>query len=349
MRGFEEYCLPALDDPDQEIRSEAVRRLKGVIHDGERLKKILSNQLKDQSPQVIYETIIALYPHTTPDLDLRKRIYARIEAMLGGDDEARFQACRIIGEIKAAQYEKRIETMAADDLSSRVRIAAVRCLGELGFSDAVPFLLKSYAGSDRELKLTIETALLKIGKGAVEKLVSGLDSNTIEGWYLSVSVLASLDQDRAFEKMLNQGCDAKLKSFRNVNGIPEVLHREGLVDLASLYKKRIEESFSTIITTCWKVLSIYYDPIMVERLQQAIKSTHSIEKREQGLEILIELSSKFFFTAEMAGAIQSRPVLAKDNQLDLAGILKRTKIEFPDHWLDAFSDYAMKHEIGVLK
>jgi RNase P/RNase MRP subunit POP5 len=146
--GLEEICLQALQDPEVEIRCEAIKRIR-KIENGRELRGLLENQLKDLSPQVIGETIITLYRDSDLDAGLKKRIDRQIDEMLDGDAESRFQACRTIEAIKATQYAARVRKMAEEEISSRICGVAVKCLGGLGCLEAVPWLLAIYSDADR--------------------------------------------------------------------------------------------------------------------------------------------------------------------------------------------------------
>jgi HEAT repeat protein len=344
LPGLEELCLRALRDEDAEIRCEAIRRLKRLFGEGPRLKGILEVLLTDSSPSVIRETIIGLCQNSAPDPDLQTRISKQIQTMLAGDDEHRYQACRAIGALKAPDYAERIREMVSEELSPRVRIAAVKYLGELGSREALPVLMKSYSNADWELKQSIERALLDMGENVADTLAGALDNGDIEGWYLRVTVLAGLDSAGRFEKIISRNCDAKIKNWRAANEVSGMLERAGMGELASLYRRRMTENFRTIMDACWKVLLIYYDPIVVKRLQQTFEPNRPADKREQGVEILSELVHKYPFATEMAYALQGEPPAAGQPS-SFPETLKRTKREFSDYWLDIFADYAIAHYI----
>jgi HEAT repeat protein len=345
LKGLEEICVRALQDAEPEIRCEAVQRLQCVVRDGRRLGEILKKHLSDSSPQVIREIMITLYHSDIldSDLDLKQQIHCQIEAMLGGDTENRVQVCRVIEAIKARQYMGKVIEMVEYQSSTRVRIAAVKCLGGLGSLEAVPWLLTNYSKADGELKRNIESALLEMGEGAVDLLLKGIDSNDVDIWYLCISILVSLDQERSFEKMLSRNCGVKLESWCGINEVPEILEKTGMTDLASLYRERSEEISTIILEACWKTLAIYFDPIIAGQLRQTFKEINSVEKREQGIEILNELSHKYPLTAKMVNVLHREPLSGRDQQLSFSEIMTRTKMEFSDYWLDIFSDYAIAH------
>lgn len=342
LPGLEDLFMRALRDEDAAIRCEAIRSLKRLLGDEPRLKGILEALLSDSSPSVIRETIIALCQNAAPDPALQTLVRGQIRTLLAGDDEQRYQACQAIEAIKAPEYTESIRELVSAKLAPRVRIAAVQCLGVLGSRESLPLLLKSYSNADRELKQSIERALLEMGESVAATLASELDGGDIEGWYLRLSVLAGLDRDGRFEKIISRDCNAKIKNWRAAGAVAEILERAGMGELASLYQRRMAENFRTIMDACWKALSIYYDPIIVKRLRQTFEPAVPTEKREQGVEILSELAHQYPFTVEMAGALQEEPPAAGP-PLSFSATLQRTKREFSDHWLDLFADYAIAH------
>lgn len=341
---LEELCLRALHDTDTEIRCEAVRQLKSHLRDG-RLEEIFGPLISDSSPIVVREAIMALYQNAELNPDLKKQIDNQIQGMLSGDDENRFQICQGIRDVKASEYSELIRDMVDQEISPRVRVAAVKCLGRLGCLESIPWLVENYTNADRELKTTIEGALLEMGVGAVDTLAKDLECGDIEGWYLRVTVLAGLDNERRFEEKLGHNCKAKLKSWYAAHEALLIMERAGMVELASLYRKRLAENYTMIIEACWKLLDLYCDPVVVKRLRQTFELANPADKRDQGVEILNELSHKYPFAAEMANAIQGEfPALRQS--LNFYDALKKTKQEYSDYWLDVFSDYAIAHYQG---
>lgn len=350
MDELEEACLLALQNQETEIRCEAVRRIgskagrdqnNGTFLQGRILLEVLEKYLDDSSPLVIKETIIALYPDSNSNLDLKNKIHSCLKAMLKGDNESRYQICQAIQDLQITQYAPQVREMLLLEESYRVRIAAVKCLGKLRSVESMPFLLELFPKADQELRHGIESTFLEMGECATDNLIQGLDVSDLASWHLRVITLAALEQSSRLESILNQTCDLKLKSFHSVNQIPEFLEQEEFKDLAVLYRQRLTETFNSMMQACWKTLTIYIDPLVVGRLEETFKKSGPTEKREQALEILTELSRKFPLTAEIVGVFSDNPLLGRPQQIGFVESLNRSKIEFPDPWLDRFADHAI--------
>jgi hypothetical protein len=130
--------------------------------------------------------------------------------------------------------------------------------------------------------------------------------------------------------------------LRCIIEVPEALEKEGMNDLAALYRGRVEEHSHTIMEACWKALAVYFDPVIAGRIMLTFKQRSPDEKREQGIEILTELSHKFPLTGVMASVLHGEYVSLKYQPLSLVEMLTEAKKAFPDYWLDAFADYATR-------
>lgn len=340
-KGSEEIFLRSLMDTEPEIRCEAVRQLKRILKKGPRLNELLPKLLHDPNPQVVMETILAL--HDSADLAIQKQLAAQIQAMLAGDDDNRFQVCRAIQEIRAQQYATQVIAMLALELSSRVRISAVKCLGALGCLESIPLLLKLYPNADPELRQSVESALIQMDRSAIPELSKSLDSNDTDIWYLSVASLSSLDQDGELAMRLNQSCSLKLESFHSVSRIPVLLEKEGLNDLADLYRLRLEENYDYIQEACWKTLAISIDPLIISRLKESLKKTPVVDKREQAIEMLTEMSRRHALIVEMLKVLYGDPPVYAEPQLPSIHSLNNSILAFPDPWLNRFANYAIDH------
>ena len=340
-KGMEEIFLLGIQDPEPAIRCEAVRQLKKILQQGPRLNELLAKLLHDPSAQVMMETIIAL--HDNAELTIQKELERQIQAMLAGDDEHRFQVCRAIQKIQARQYDPQVMALLASETSARVRISAVNCLGELGCLESIPLLLGLYANADPELRQSIESALIQMGEAAIPELSNNLGSFDTDSWYLSVVSLSSLDQDTELTLRVNESCIRKIASFQRINRIPALLEEEGCKDLAGLYRLRVEEVYDYIQVACWKTLAISIDPIIIGRLKEALKKTPAVDKREQALELLTELSRKHSLIVEMLRVLYEDSPVRLEQQMPCLQSLNNAILAFPDPWLNRFSNYAIAH------
>lgn len=340
-KDLEKVCFMMLQDEDEENRREAIRRIKCILKDAQRLKEVLKKHLGDSSAGVVGETVIALYDNK--DSDVQSQVEKHIQAMLNGDDEDRFQICHAIREIKATRYAPQVREMLKVEASSRVRVSAVRCLGALSDTEAIPLMISLYPHADRELSQGIENALIQMDRYAIPELTKGLDSKDADSWSLCVAALALLDRERELETHLNQICLLKLRSLQGITMIPEQLKKEGFSDLAVLYELRMNENLYRIVGACWKTLAITLDPFLVERLMESFAKTHSAEKSEKAVEILAELSSRHPLAAEIADALCGDPLQMRRQTQDFTQMLHRSKMDFPDPWLDRFANYAIGH------
>jgi|GEM_PF-5471702 len=339
--GSKEMFLLALQDSEPEIRCEGVRQLKIFLQKGSHLNELLPKLLHDPSPQVIMETIIAF--HDNADHAIQKQLAAQIQVMLAEDDENRCQVCRAIQEIRARQYASQVMAMLASAISSRVRISAVNCLGELGCLESIPLLLGLYPNADPELRQSVASTLIQMGPAAIPELSENLASNDIDIWYLSVDSLSCLDQDGELAMRLNQSCSLKLNSLHGISRIPVLLEKEGFSDLADLYRLRLEEDYDHIQEACWKTLAISIDPLIISRLKESLKETCAVDKREQAIELLIELSHRHGLIVEMLRVLYGDSPVFVEQQMTCIQSLKNSILAFPDPWLNRFSNYAIAH------
>lgn len=328
-----------LQDPDPEIRCETLRLLKFNLQKEPLYTELLPKMLHDPHPQVIRETILVL--QGISDANLHKQMERQLQTMLAGDEENRYQACLAIQGIRAKQYGAQVMDMLAAEISSRVRSSAVTCLGELGHVEAIPLLLGLYPHADRELRFRIEASLIRMGAAAVPKLRQNLDNNDMEIWYLCTAVLSSRDQEPEWVMRLNTSCIRRLKSFNRISRIPSILEKEGLDDVADLYRLRVAESFKCMQTACWKTLAMTTDPLIISKLKEALKDRTDMEKHERALEILAELSTKNTLTAEMLKTLYTDAKVPLEQEMTCIQSLKNAISAFPDQWLNQFSRYAI--------
>lgn len=339
QEAAEDTYLLALRDKEPEIRGAAIDRLKRTSKNDTRYKKWLVEMLDDSSPQVIAQAVMALYHYSDPAL--KNRLEAQIKAMLAGDDENRCQICRAVEDLHLKQYAPQIMSMLTPEFSSRVRIAAVECLGALGFPESIPLMMKLYPNADRELRQSIESSSIRMGDAAVPELSKCLDSHDIDIWHLGVAGLSCLDADDELAARLYQSCSLKLNGLCNIMSIPELLENEGFSDLAGLYRMRVAEDFDYIQEACWKVLSISIDPLIVSRLQEALTGKPGGDKREQAVEVLNELSHKHPLIADMLGVLyEDQPGPAEPARPAIRRLIESIPA-FPDPWLNRFSSYAI--------
>lgn len=284
---------------------------------------------------------MALYDNS--DLTLQNQLTAQIQTMLKGDDENRFQACRAVRELRMRQYAPQIVAMLNQELSSRIRIAAVECLGVLGFLESLPLLLEFYPHADRELRKSIENALIEMGHAAIPELSKNLDNNDIDIWYLSVVSLSSLDKNHELVMRLYQSCTMKLNGFYRIRTVPLLLEKERVHDLAGLYRLRLRENYERIEEACWKALSISIDPLLLDRLKESLKANPAGDKREQAIEILSEFSRRHTLIVEMLRVLYRDPPVLAEPQVPPIQSLKDSIPAFPDPWLNRFANYAVTH------
>lgn len=331
-----QICLLALQDEDAEVRCEAVRRIRQIPNAYD-IGRVLVIYLDDSSPQVIKETMIALYPDA--DAQMKCRIDNRVEALLSGNDECRYQVCQLIEALRMVQYAPVIKANLEKELTPRVKVAAVRALGELACLDSIPVMLALYPQSDKELRKSIELSIPKMGEKAAEYLINGINTDELDSWYISVVTLAAIDEKYKMAEILTQTCEKRLLSLLCLRDIPAYLDNEHFQGIRELYKQRYQENFQIILEACWHVLAVYVDNLIAERLREALNGNSPPDKQEQALEILAEMESRYALAARIKSAYSDSPLVKK--QVNSKEALERSKEQFPDYWLERFANHAL--------
>ena len=158
--AVEALAVAARKDEDREVRSTAVESL-GLIKDFSALPEMLG-ALKDTQPDVrsiAARSLVALY--TEHDIDFitnRRTGWNRLNPFLDTSDHEIIESyMKVDPEIIRALGET-----ARGDGNRDVRISAIRALGVLRGSDAIPHLADSL-NADQDVRIEVLRAFIKIG------------------------------------------------------------------------------------------------------------------------------------------------------------------------------------------
>ena len=161
--AVEALAVAARKDEDREVRSTAVESL-GLIKDFSALPEMLG-ALKDTQPDVrsiAVRSLVALY--TEHDIDFitnRRTGWNRLNPFLDTSDHEIIESyMKVDPEIIRALGET-----ARGDTDRDVRISAIRALGVLRGSDAIPQLADAL-NADQDVRIEVLRAFIKIGDPA---------------------------------------------------------------------------------------------------------------------------------------------------------------------------------------
>ena len=337
-----EIIYKALVDEDQEVRSLAVKKLSTL---SENKIESLLKYLDDPSPKVVKEAILAL---ARKDKEGHAHIIRKgIERLLVGNSNSKVQACLIIQEIKHIEdneYEDKLLRLLVAEESVSVRSAIISCLGLIGSHLSVQPLLESYKTTDREMQKIIVEALIKIGEPGVETLLANLDSDNLQIWEGVINSLTGIQEKlQSFEivEKLNLSCKYKIDCFLKIRDFIKGINSKELEGVNSLFQQRMSEVEEVIIAGSLKVLALYVDPVIVQRLQENLKSGVDNEQKENAQEVLSELGREHNLTRQI---LQLFTEDIGDEEMDVVIRLQKIKMylnECPDYWLMKFTDYAI--------
>lgn len=242
----------ALEDTDIRVRAEALRVLG-------RTKDVVTNN----SRALLFQTML---------LD-------------GGDPV--IYACEVVGDIGGEEYALQIHEIMKNSQRPAVCLAAIQCLGKLGWSAAVPDILRGLPHNGSEYAKVAVQSLIKIGIAAEPLIKEALHHPEAKIWRTAITALAGMESSNQMTEELVKSCEERLRNITNGNDLIWALQEIGQPKLVALTKMRCNEIRRDIFEGAWAVLGVFTDLNTVQSVKAAVYSNDD-HKREAGLDILAE-------------------------------------------------------------
>ena len=277
------YIEPFFMHEDAEIRLLALRAFEPDCNN-EGLRPF-RQALQDNNIRVVAEGLTVL-GRVKDVVTTDQRGLILQEMLLAGGDKTVY-ACQVVGDIGAAEYGTKIHEIMKNSDHPGICLAAVQCLGKLGWVTAVPDILSQLPHRGAEYSNVATQSLLEIGIVAVPLIKEALQHSETKIWQTSITVLAEMESSTISGEILVESCIKRLENLAEGNEIIWALHEIGQPKLAALAKKRYSEIRRDICEGAWAVLGRFTDSNTVQSVKNVVYSSNA-EKREAGLDILAE-------------------------------------------------------------
>ncbi|WP_274650216.1 hypothetical protein [Paenibacillus humicola] len=318
-----------LEDPDYEVRAEAVRLLGRVTHMPHQAVYFVRLKLLDSHPMVVAEAVKSLY--ALQNAQSFEACYEVVERFLREGGEAAIYMCRAIAELNMYSFLPAVEPLLGE-FNPAVRAEAIACMGRLRHIAAVPWLQEMLEWAEPALHEATVEAFVRMGEGAVLPLTDSLPLAPPKVWSAAMRALARLTDEPQADAALADASLFKIGEWKMYRQAEAALRALGQRDGAELAGLRLKELMFFVADGIWAVLERLADEEVVRAVRLAAEDRDE-ETRESGLEALSEgLGDKRLSGALvrlLTGGDEEAGELAEEEALN---VLRRTA-GMRDAWL----------------
>ncbi|WP_168120970.1 Npt1/Npt2 family nucleotide transporter [Paenibacillus sp. HB172176] len=320
-----------LEDPDVEMRTEGVRAIARMKHMEEQAFFFLRQKLLDSHPAVVAEAVKAMYNfHRAYSYEACKEVIDRI---LDEGGEFSVYMCRTIADLQLGDFIPKIERLVGEKHPA-ARVAAIECLGRLGYAALVPQLLSMLPRMDQEMLRTTIESFIHMGEAAVEPLLDKLSEASPKPWYAIVSALAEIMPEAEVRSLLVEDAVQRLQTLEHTAKIAPALAALEQEKLSQLSIMRWNEVQASIMKGVWAILSKLGDKQAAEIIQTAVGDSDE-EIRDNAKEVLAEGFGDRRL-AQLLAAILDRDG-SKEQSFEAAeavAILEEARLSKDDWWME---------------
>ncbi|MFC5702271.1 HEAT repeat domain-containing protein [Cohnella faecalis] len=295
-----------LEDPEPDVRTEAVRKLAGMKHMPSQAFFFLRMKLLDSHPGVVAEAVKAMY--SLESAQSYEACFEVIEKILKEGGEPAVYVCRVVAELRLERFSPEVAKLL-DDPSPSVRVAATACLGSLQATQVLSTLLERLRTADQELYRVTEQALSDMGSKAVAALKASLPNAAPKVWKASVAALSKLLPDDDVRGWLAEQGTLKLAENDEAMRLPAAFRQLGRTDLAELAELRVRDLRETVHGGIWAMLERLTDEQVVAAIRRAVDDQDE-EIRGGGLEVLAEGVGERRLSQRLAATLQAEESVA---------------------------------------
>ena len=274
---------PFLTHEDAEIRLLALRAFEPDCNSGGLI--FFRQALQDNNIQIVAEALRVL--GRANDVVTADNRALLLQAMLADDGDRVTYAFEVVGDIGAKEYGPKIHEIMKNSDRPAVCLAAVQCLGKLGWVAAIPDILSELPYRGREYSKAAVQSLSEMGFAAEPLIKQALQHSETKIWCTAITVLAGMASSTQTTDFLVDSCKERLANIADSGELVWALHEIGQPKLAALANTRFSEMRRDICEGTWAVLAVFTDHNTVQSIKNAVYSSDSA-KREAGLDILAE-------------------------------------------------------------
>ncbi|MDQ0061137.1 HEAT repeat domain-containing protein [Paenibacillus harenae] len=273
-----------LEDPDDEMRAEGVRQIARMKHLEHQAFYFLRQKLLDRHPSVVAEAVRAMYTfNNEPSVEACAEVIDRI---LDQGDETSVYICPVIAELGLHSFIPKVERLVEEGHPAS-RVAAIECLGELGYTPIIPKLLEKLPLMDQEMLKATTQSFIHMGGGAIEPLMASLPDASSKRWKATVSALAVLLPEEQVRSILIEDVLVRISQLHIAANFSPALKHLGNNKLAALAELRYSEVRAFVYDGAWSVLSTLADEQVVDTIKRAVDNADE-EIRSNAWEVLAE-------------------------------------------------------------
>ncbi|MGO4541602.1 Npt1/Npt2 family nucleotide transporter [Paenibacillus sp. 2TAB19] len=273
-----------LEDPDDEMRAEGVRQIARMKHLEHHAFYFLRQKLLDRHPSVVAEAVKAMYSfNNEPSIEACSEVIDRI---LDQGDETSVYLCPVISELGLHTFIPKVERLVWEGHPAS-RVAAIECLGKLGYIAIIPKLLEKLPLMDQEMLRTTTQSFIHMGSEAIEPLMASLPEASAKRWKATVSALAVLLPEEQVRTTLIEDVLDRISQLNVAAKFSIALKQLGREELAALAELRYKEVCAFIFDGAWSVLAALADEQVVDTIKRAVDNPDE-EIRSNAWEVLAE-------------------------------------------------------------
>ncbi len=329
-----------LEDPDDEMRAEGVRQIGRMKHMEHQAFYFLRQKLLDRHPSVVAEAVRAMYAlNNAPSFEA---CYEVIDRILDEGGAAAVYICPVVAELELRSFIPKVERIV-DEAHPAARVAAISCLGRLGYAPIVPKLLDRLEAMDQELLRTTAESFVHIGEPAVELLLDKLQSAPAKSWNVVIAALSSLLAEAQVQTTLVDEALRRLVALDEASAYSSALQKLGYDELAALSALRWREVRSSVYEGIWALLSRLADGQVVETVKKAAADEDE-EIRSNAWEVLAEGMGERRLSQALLASLEKGEDSRKLETNKEAELLLESALNGLDEWWRDIAEAALKKE-----
>jgi len=346
-----------LQDPDFEVRAEAVQRLGQATHIAHQAFYFIRLLLLDPNPMVVAEAVKAL--HALQSEQSYEACYEAIQRLLREGGETAVYIIRAVSELEMYSFIPDVEPLL-DSPSSGVRAAAASCLGRLKHGAAIGRMLELLPEADPQMLAASVEAFEAMGPAAAETLLAAMPNAHPRVWQAAVAALSRMELEDGQAARLSEACVSALQELSGARPLPAAIERLGGQALGELARLRQEETDRYRLAAIWDYVASQTDGEVADSLRQALEDPDE-ETRDNGLEMLTEgmierrLAGGLIACYGSTGVAEAKAAIGESE----ARAALAARMEDPDKWVRMLAVQAMdgrgadmmengQHRLGML-
>ncbi|MBF0499147.1 MAG: HEAT repeat domain-containing protein [Candidatus Riflebacteria bacterium] len=309
--------LAKLTDPNVGVRIAALRALR-EIGDPSVVNKLFEalSQPSEQVRDVIYDILKDFGSHSIPflmeslsnDFWMGRSLAARALSEMGSDavvpltaalesqdKERRYWAIRILGQMRESGALPEVRKFLIDS-DVEIRMATVQALGDFQQPESIPVLIERFLDPAWVVRRETQRTIVRFGETALGPLMRALDSTEEDIRYWALRSIGEIKPRAVFPVLVKLLKDRSWNIRKTTADVLARCGEEALIDLTSLATEADSEVRYWVLQTLGTIGSNISLPLLFRGLEDSSDSIRTASQKalaNYGVSILDDLISMF--------------------------------------------------------